>query len=265
MLLARTSTPDSMRSRSRSYRRGSRSNLVRGDPRFEADPSPDDDELLPEVGLDPEPPPEDVPPAAESLDPERAPLIEPVAESSRGDPEPPPPPPPPPPPLTLPVAPLTLPVAPLTLPVDHDAARRTTDAAGRGSGDVFGSVVDSTCHASRRISDAVREVGGLPGRGHRCRNGGTQRVARIELDPGGSAAGQPSKDKRGDEKDANRCRSHPGRAVPPVPGTKPTESGDTYEPRDRYQAQTQRGMNTRATYLTVWKGAPPSLPPTYRL
>jgi hypothetical protein len=107
-----------MRSRSRSYRRGSRSNLVRGDPRFEADPSPDDDELLPELAPDPEPPPEDVPPAPESLDPEGAPVIEPVAESSRDDPEPPPPPPPEAvPPLTLPVAPLTLPVAPLTLPV----------------------------------------------------------------------------------------------------------------------------------------------------
>src|SRR4051794_25424529 len=104
-----------MRSRSRSYRRGSRSNLVRGDLRFEADPSPDDDELLPELGPNPEPPPEDVPPAPESLDPEGAPVIEPVAESSRDDPEPPPPPPPP--SLTLPVAPLTLPVAPLTLPV----------------------------------------------------------------------------------------------------------------------------------------------------
>src|SRR4051794_30836728 len=118
-----------MRSRSRSYRRGSRSNLVRGDLRFEADPSPDDDELLPELGPDPGPPPEDVPPAPESLDPEGAPVIEPVAESSRDDPEPPPPPPPPPPPLTLPVAPLTLPVAPLTLPVALVTVPATFSAA----------------------------------------------------------------------------------------------------------------------------------------
>jgi hypothetical protein len=108
-----------MRSRSRSYWRGSRSNLVRGDPRFEADPSPDD-ELLPEVGLDPEPPseldpeppPEDVPPAPEPLDPERAPVIEPVAESSEDDPEAPP----------EAVPPVTLPVASFTVPAMFSAA-----------------------------------------------------------------------------------------------------------------------------------------------
>ena len=119
-----------MRSSSCSYRRGSRSNLVRGDPRFEADPSPDDDELLPEVGLDPEPPPEldpapppeDVPPAPESLDPERAPVIEPVAESSRDEP---PPPPEAVPPLTLPVASVTVPAASLTVPVTPSAASPT--------------------------------------------------------------------------------------------------------------------------------------------
>ena len=116
-----------MRSRSRSYWRGSRSNLVRGDPRFEADPSPDD-ELLPEVGLDPEPPLEDVPAAPESLDPERAPVIEPVAESSGDDPEPPPPPEAVP-PVTLPVASFTVPAtsstASLTEPVTPSAASPT--------------------------------------------------------------------------------------------------------------------------------------------
>ena len=119
-----------MRSRSRSYWRGSRSNLVRGDPRFEADPSAD--ELLPDFGLDPEPPPEDVPPAPEPLDPERAAVIEPVAESSGDDPEPPPPPPPPPeavPPVTLPVASFTVPAtsstALLTEPVTPSAASPT--------------------------------------------------------------------------------------------------------------------------------------------
>jgi hypothetical protein len=110
-----------MRSRSRSYWRGSRSNLVRGDPRFEADPSPDDDELLPEVGLDPEPPPEDVPPAPESLDPERAPVIEPVAESSGDDPEPPPP--------TEAVPPVTLPVASFTVPATFSAVSLTVPVA----------------------------------------------------------------------------------------------------------------------------------------
>jgi hypothetical protein len=103
---------------------------VRGDPRFEADPSPDDDELLPELAPDPEPPPEDVPPAPESLDPEGAPVIEPVAESSRDDPEPPPPPPPEAvPPLTLPVALVTVPAtfsaASLTVPVTPSAASPT--------------------------------------------------------------------------------------------------------------------------------------------
>jgi hypothetical protein len=126
-LLARTSTPDSMRSRSRSYWRGSRSNLVRRDPRFEA-VSPDDDELLPEFGLDPEPPPEDVAPAPEPLDPERAPVIEPVTESSGDDPEPPPPPEDVP-PVTLPVASFTVPAtfsaALLTVPVTPSAASPT--------------------------------------------------------------------------------------------------------------------------------------------
>jgi hypothetical protein len=115
-VLARTSTPDSMRSRSRSYRRGSRSNLVRGDPRFEVDPSPDDDELLPEVGLDREPPPDDVPPAPESLDPERPPVIELVAESSRDDPESPPP---------SDVPPVTLPVVSFTVPAMVSAVSST--------------------------------------------------------------------------------------------------------------------------------------------
>jgi hypothetical protein len=87
---------------------------VRGDPRFEADPSPDVDELLPEVGLDPEPPPEDVPAAAESLDPERAPVIESVAESSRDDPEPLPP--------SEVVPPVTLPVESFTVPATSSAA-----------------------------------------------------------------------------------------------------------------------------------------------
>jgi len=103
---------------------------VRGDPRFEADPSPDDDELLPELGLDPEPPPEDVSPAPEPLDPERTAVIEPVAESSGDDPEPPPPPPPEAvPPVTLPVAPFTVPATfstvSLTVPVTPSAASPT--------------------------------------------------------------------------------------------------------------------------------------------
>jgi hypothetical protein len=34
--------------------------------------------------------------------------------------------------------------------------------------------------------------------------------------------------------------------------------------RDRYQAQTQRGMNTRATYLTVWEESATLNCPTYR-
>ena len=90
------------------------------------------DELLPDFGLDPEPPPEDVPPAPEPLDPERAAVIEPVAESSGDDPEPPPPPPPPPeavPPVTLPVASFTVPAtsstASLTEPVTPSAASPT--------------------------------------------------------------------------------------------------------------------------------------------
>ena len=149
-LLARTSTPDSMRSRSRSYWRGRRSNLVRGDPRFEADPSPDDEELLLEVEFDPEPPLEEVPPAPESLDPERAPVIESVAESSRDDPEPLPP--------SEVVPPVTLPVASFTVPTTFSAASLTVP--------VTPSAVE------------LSDVGG------------------IELDPGDSAAGQPSKDKR---------------------------------------------------------------------
>jgi hypothetical protein len=106
-----------MRSRSRSYWRGRRSNLVRGDPRFEADPSPDDEELLLEVEFDPEPPLEEVPPAAESLDPERAPVIESVAESSRDDPEPLPP--------SEVVPPVTLPVVSFTVPATSSAASLT--------------------------------------------------------------------------------------------------------------------------------------------
>jgi len=101
---------------------------VRCDPRFEADLSPADDELLPVFGLDPEPPPEDVAPAPEPLDPERAPVIEPVTESSGDDPEPPPPPEDVP-PVTLPVASFTVPAtfsaALLTVPVTPSAASPT--------------------------------------------------------------------------------------------------------------------------------------------
>src|SRR6185312_7533888 len=112
-------------------------------------------------------------------------------------------------------------------------------AAGRivhGSGDVIGSVVDRTCHATDRISGAVREVGGavrevgrLPGRGSRCRNSGAQRVDGVELNPGTSAAGKPSEDKRSKEQDGNRRRLHPDKAVPRICATKPPESREAYE------------------------------------
>jgi hypothetical protein len=162
-MLDRTSTPDSMRSRSRSYRRGSRSNFVRGEPRFEVDPGPDDDELLLEVEFDPEPPPEEVPPAPEPLDPERAAVIEPVAESSRDDPEPPLPPEVVP-SVTLPVESFTVPVrspaASLTVPVTPSAASPALFA--RSEACPVGEVAVETAEVSVSAGSSWTPAAALP-------------------------------------------------------------------------------------------------------
>ena len=123
-----------MRSRSASGPwRGSRSNRVRCDPRFEADPSlPTMTNSCPRSASILSLPLEDVPPAPESLDPGEDTGDRARDQSSGDDPEPPPPPPPPPeavPPVTLPAASFTVPAtsstASLTEPVTPSAASPT--------------------------------------------------------------------------------------------------------------------------------------------
>jgi len=223
-----------MRSRSRSYWRGSRSNLVRCDPRFEPDPSPDDDELLPDVGLDPEPPPEDVPPAPESLDPERAPVIEPVTESSGDDPEPPPPPEAVP-PVTLPVASFTVPAtsstASLTEPVTPSAASpalfvRSEALFVRSEACPVGDAAVETAEPSVSAGSSWTPATALPDNPPKT----SEAKSRMRV-----AA------------DVILTKQYPRSVVLNRP------KGVAYEPRNRYQARTQRGTNTRATYLTAPK------------
>jgi hypothetical protein len=227
-LLARTSTPDSMRSRSRSYWRGRRSNLVRGDPRFEADPSPDDEELLLEVEFDPEPPPEEVPPAPESLDPERSPVIELVAESSRDDPEPPPPP--------EAVPPVTLPVASFTVPTTFSAASSTVP--------VTPSAVSPTLFvrsAACPVGDVAVETAEL------------SESAGSSWTPATALPDSPPKTSRTKSRmriaaDVTLVRRYPQSVALNRP-----ESGEGYETPEQVPGANSARTNTRATYLTAPK------------
>jgi hypothetical protein len=206
---------------------------VRGDPRFEADPSPDD-ELLPEVGLDPEPPLEDVPAAPEPLDPERAPVIEPVAESSGDDPEPPPPPEAVP-PVTLPVASFTVPAtsstASLTEPVTPSAASPTLFVRSEA---LF--VRSEACP----VEDAAVETAEL------IVSAGSSWTPAPAL-PDNPPKISEAKSRMRVAADVILTKQYP-RSVP-LNRPKVVAMG----PRNRYQARTHRGTNTRATYLTAPK------------
>jgi hypothetical protein len=228
-----------MRSRRRSYWRGSRSNLVRGDPRFEADPSPEDDELLPEVGLDPEPPPEDVPPAPESLDPDWATVIEPVAESSRDDPEPPPP--------SEVVPPVRLPVASFTVPATFSAASLTVPVTPSAASPML-FVRSEACP----VGDASVDTAEL------SVSRGSSWVPATAL-PDSPPKTSEAKSRMRIAADVTLVRRYPQSVALKRPKVvKPKR------PRERNQPQTQGGTNTRATYLTAPKRTPPSVAPTFR-